>query len=272
MKQLPLFPGILPHELIISDQVMHLKDSVSALARSGRPSTVVMALGVDEALDMLSPSNATTSRTLVVDRIKIGYTPKRMNIIKHNRRCVCCGRGADVALVERAKSQNEHGVHSLALYIVSGDSYIPLTVDHMLLVCMGGAYNEHNLRTMCLECNARRADMMSFADIAQVRANPRVYLKGGIDVPWLMHTLTITEEYVTLLQTGTRKQIAMKRDELIHARSFLQRGKVPPKVPTIPLPNPWTTWWNSMPSIWPAVYGWVAERHSWFTMPQLFVR
>ena len=272
MKQLPLFPGILPRELIISDQVAHLTDSIRGQAHSKRPSVAVMALGVDEILDKLSTSKSTAARTLMVDGIRVSYTPKRMNILRHNHKCVCCGRSADVALIERPVGQKENGAHSIALYIIHGKKYIPLTVDHLLLSCMGGQYNEHNLRTMCLECNARRADMMSFADIALVRANPRAYVKDGVSVPWLLHTLNLTEEYLQVLQTGTRKQIAMKRNELVDARSFLHRGKVPPKVPTVSPPNPWIAWWNSMPPIWPAAYGWVAERHNWFTVPQLFIR
>lgn len=280
MRQLPLFSGILPREMIVSDHVAHLQPSLSKMAAGRRNTDIIMALGVDEAFNLIGPSKSTASRQFVIDDITVGYTPKRMHVFKESRQCVCCGRTATVALIERPKHLNETSPHTIGLYIVSGTHFIPLTVDHLLLDCMGGRYDFSNLRTMCLDCNARRSDTMTSREIEQVRNNPTLYLKDRVSVPWLMHVLDLTEEAALVRQMGSRKQIAAKRQELIDARSFLRPGAVPPQIPTVvqeqqllpQSPRTWRGWWNSMPSIMPMVYGWLADRQHWIMMPQLLFR
>lgn len=75
---------------------------------------------------------------------------------KKGASCMCCG--ADDAVL---KLTGEGHVHAL---VNKSNKYIPLTVDHNMLKCLGGPDTLENLNPLCTECNSLRGNFFGSVD------------------------------------------------------------------------------------------------------------
>lgn len=197
----------------------------------------------------------------------------RIKMYKNQPTCVCCGKTADTVRVMKSPHLHDVDGYVLDVCITTPDGYIPLTTDHILLASSGGMDAAINYQTMCHECNSKKADVMSNAEIAMVRANPRMYAKTWVDINYLEHLLDLNEEYNRLVASNVdRKQVLQFRQAMRTARSKLQYGKKVPVIkpvvidlaPSVGWTPTWKDWWNSRPSLLAPVYGWLGQYHSLF--------
>lgn len=130
-------------------------------------------------------------------------TPKRLDTFRTNMKCVDCGCVGNAFLVERHKNDNQH--QYLNLYCIEPGSIKLMTVDHILPDCLGGRYDAVNFQTMCRACNLSKRNLMSLAEIDQVRQRPQQYAKTWVHLPFLHAILDLQE----LIQDATGKQRAL---------------------------------------------------------------
>lgn len=138
--------------------------------------------------------------------IEVFVAHPRINGFRANMACVGCGCVGNAYLVER--HVNDGPNQYLNLYCIERGSIKLMTVDHILPDSLGGRYVTSNFQTMCRACNLAKRNMMSLADIALVRAQPELYAKSWMHMPFLMALLDVQ----ALIQqtTGKRKASLIK--------------------------------------------------------------
>lgn len=233
-------------------------------------------LPMSAVLDQIVPTSAKfTVVTVDIDGAQTGIKVNhgRLRMYKAQPTCVCCGRTADVAVVDKTPHSNSLDEYLINICITTKDGHVPLTTDHILLACVGGQNTASNYQTMCQECNAKKADVMSDAEIALVRNDVRRYAKSWVDSSYLNYLLELNAEYNQATRafasgngTVTKKQLVSQFQAMKAARLKLQYGKKPPIVqqPVVDEPKQitWASWWDARPSLMAPVYGWLGRHHS----------
>lgn len=230
--------------------------------------TGIVELSLDVVLAAVGKRESNTSARLELGGVTVNYKPRRVQVLKRNPKCVCCGLEMNAS---QARAHVVDGVtvtHLLEMgHRKPTGQFIPFTVDHILLESAGGAYSFTNLQTMCLTCNGKKADHMSNAEIAAVRANPSEYATKWVDVPTLLDHLMLAERFNTIRDTANKAAVKKAKAELVKHRQLI-RSTVPGSTivpqPTPIAQNPWRIWWDSRPSIAAMWYGLIGQHHNWF--------
>ena len=202
----------------------------------------------------------------VYEGVKFSFRSGRIKRIMDNPTCVCCGKTVNHARLATTPTATTVDVGHL------GDDghFTRFTVDHMLLDCMGGAYNDHNLQTMCVVCNTAKSDSMSLSEIELVRKNPTQYAATWVDIPYLMFLLDMQEYELRLRDDGvtTKNELNAFHIQLSNARCCMtaDRRKFPAHInnpyadilrPPVVTSGSFVQWIKSMPSVKELVANWM---------------
>lgn len=155
-------------------------------------------------------------------------TPKRLRSFQSNLTCVGCGRVGNVFLVERHK--NDRQMQYLNLYCADKSGLMLMTVDHILPDSMGGKYSPQNFQTMCRDCNQKKSNRMSLAEINLVRANIDHYTKTWIDRDFVHALLDVQELIIAAQGTEQHKKLIAVFDR---HRKRVKHGMKPVEVARI---------------------------------------
>lgn len=145
----------------------------------------------------------------------------RLTTFERNTKCVCCGIEGNVFLLERHINDREFA-QSLNLYAFHNGKMVLLTVDHILPDSLAGRYNTLNFQTMCSDCNRKKQNFMSAAEIALVRACMDNHVKSWAYRPFIEVLLTMQEHMLTIKD---KKQRAPWVSALNKASKLLVQGK-----------------------------------------------
>lgn len=229
--------------------------------------TQVKEVPLDFVRSLVANSNPSTRgvvRNSQYDGIQFNFRTGRVSRIINNPKCVCCGKEANHARIVPAVGTNTIDIG----HVDSEGHFVKLTVDHILLDCMGGVYNSHNLQTMCAACNTAKGDVMSMEEVDAVRRNPTKYAAGWVNIPYLMYLLDMQEyEHRLREQNIPRKELNVFHNKMSTERRRLTAdGKKLPSVinnpyadilrPPITNVSTFRDWFKSMPSIKELVYNW----------------
>lgn len=198
--------------------------------------------------------------------VPFSFRTGRIHRILNNPKCVCCGKEVNHARIVPTSTAHTVDVG----YLSEDGGFVRFTVDHLLLDCMGGLYNNDNLQTMCVECNTNKGDVMTEHEIALVRANPTKYAAAWVNVPYLMFLLDMQEYELRLRADVTinKKELNRFHMQLSKARSCLtiDGRKIPANIvnpyadilrPPVVTGATFVEWAKSMPSIRLIVRNWL---------------
>lgn len=198
------------------------------------------------------------------DGVEFSFRSGRIKFIMDNQTCVCCGKKVNHARLTPACNSVTIDVGHLD----ENGAFTRFTVDHMLLDCLGGDYNEHNIQTMCATCNAAKSDSMSIEEIERVRKNPELYARSHIHIPYLMYLLDMQEYELRLRTDGATPKKTINQ---FHLTLIKARSRMPAKNDVaVTINNPYADllrppsvqqqfcrWFKTMPSIKELVYSWL---------------
>lgn len=156
----------------------------------------------------------------------VQYVPRRIDVFRRNNSCVCCGKTiTDVIIVPHPQIPKSHKLQFVHVDGVTGNT-VEFTVDHILPKSMGGAYNMHNLQTMCFDCNGAKSDNMSEDEINTVLRNPANHCMSMINVVDVVDLLKDHLEFLKVHDTLTKKQRIRHKNDLIKKRHTIRRARM----------------------------------------------
>lgn len=162
-------------------------------------------------------------RTTIANKT-VQYVPRRIDVFRRNNACVCCGKTiTDVILVPHPQIPQSHKLKFVHVDGVTGE-IVEFTVDHILPKSMGGAYNMHNLQTMCSDCNCAKSDDMSEDEIKTVLRDPIKYCMSMVNVVAVVALLKDHLEFLKLHDKLTKKQRIYHKHDLIKKRHTIRRA------------------------------------------------
>jgi len=97
---------------------------------------------------------------------KVRMYSARYKLFKKNSTCVTCGLEASFLAVEKHNTKNRatdnpNDIYHLNLYgITTSNEEVMFTKDHIIPKSQGGHNSLINYQTMCLKCNAEKADKL----------------------------------------------------------------------------------------------------------------
>ena len=236
---------------------------------SEKMDTQCIEVPLDELRSLVAKTKSVTRGPIkqhVYNGTLFSFRTGRIRRILDRPKCVCCGKEVNHARIASTTTANTVDVGHLA----EDGSFVRFTVDHLLLDCMGGRYNDDNLQTMCAACNTSKGDLMTELEINAVRKNPRKYAAEWVDIPYLMFLLDMQEYELRLRSDGvtTKKELNMFHMKLSKARCCLtaDRRKIPSHIdnpyaailrPPIVTGSTFVDWIKSMPSVKELVRNWL---------------
>lgn len=196
--------------------------------------------------------------------VEFSFRSGRIKAIMDGQTCVCCGKKINHARLTTACNSITVDVG----YLSERGGFTRFTVDHMLLDCLGGAYNEHNIQIMCATCNTAKSDLMSVEEIERVRKNPKLYARDHVHIPYLMYLLDMQEYEMMLRTDGITSKKAINE---FHAVLAQARARMPAKNNiAVDINNPYADllrppsvqqqfarWFKTMPPIKELVCSWL---------------
>ena len=172
-------------------------------------------------------------------------TSARMETFRRNPKCVRCGVEGTVFTIERHVNENSMPYLNLYGFTKTGQPSM-LTVDHIVPDSLCGKYSPLNFRTMCFQCNSKRSDSISLADIETVEQCPSQYVKSWADPTLVVRMMKIryqmeramahTVSLATLYKSAKGK---LQKQQMEAACVLIDRmeAMLNPQVSSTPLPK-----------------------------------
>lgn len=208
MKQLSLdlvfpLPAVIIDEALTSDVVAKMTSYIE----TKKPRLILHALVHPSTMTKTMPdiqNRETWDPAILKD---VAVNKRRMKTLLRQSKCVCCGRESNVFVVEEVT--NCSNPKYLNLYSVNEHNVMEMTVDHILVQSLGGNDTQTNRVTMCFDCNQKKANTMSAAEIDLVLSNVRKYTKEHLPVPFMVAVLTLMKLSLNMKGNDRRQVDAM---------------------------------------------------------------
>ncbi len=109
---------------------------------------------------------------------KVLINGTKLRAFRRSRKCASCGIEGNLFILDRQeghkrvriRNQFHPNVH-INLYCHNpekGQNYILMTQDHIIPKCYGGRRGDHNLQTMCIQCNHEKKNIVTTDDIKKL--------------------------------------------------------------------------------------------------------
>lgn len=98
-------------------------------------------------------------KILIIDGYRIRNKYKYSLFLINGFKCKCCGDKASFAILEK-DNNCKNGFYHLVFYVLKGDEYVKLTIDHIIPKALNGDDIEENYQLLCQDCNMKKGDKL----------------------------------------------------------------------------------------------------------------